>query len=89
MPKGMTFQSSLSSCRHVLKLEIIGPVPRLCKFKLYAVIIKSLAADHRHAVVIFHINIFFINLGHMFDSERPLARRNRNSERSFNVFIDI
>ena len=69
----MAVWSSPPSCRHILKPEIIRTVAGLCKFKLHAVVIKCLTGDDSHAVVVFHINIFFINLRHMFYSESSLA----------------
>ena len=57
----MALRSSLSSCSHILKTEVIRSVPRLCKLELYTVGVESLAGDHGHAVVSF-ISIYFSSI---------------------------
>lgn len=60
----------------------------LCIFKLYAVIIKSLAGDNGHAVIVIQINVHLINLSYSLNGERALAGGDCKTEFSFQIFID-
>ena len=51
-------------CGIVLKAEIVGPVTGLCIFKHDPVFVVGLAADHRKAVIISHIQVFLVNFRH-------------------------
>ena len=55
--------------------------------KLYPVIIKRLAGDDRHAVIVFQIDVFFIHLRYALHGQSALAGGDRKPESSLQVFV--
>ena len=70
-------------CGIVLKAEIVGPVTGLCIFKHDPVFVVGLAADHRKAVIISHIQVFLVNFRHFVHGHDPFAGDNGNVEGMF------
>ena len=65
----------------IIKTEIVRAVPGLGIFKHHTIAVVGLAADHCHAIIIIciHLQIFFINLCHLFYCHDSFAVYNRHA----------
>ena len=77
----------IASCSNVLEQEIIRAVAGLRVFKLNPIVIKGLACDYRHTVIILQVNIFFIHLRYALHGQSALAGGDRKPESSLQVFV--
>ena len=77
-----------SSCRIILKTEIVRTVTGLGIFKHDTVTVVGMGTDNSHAVVISQFQIFFINFRHFFYCHNTTAGYNIYAQSIFQIIIN-